>query len=88
MLKLSIEKIDEYLYTLIDSNGKRYNLNIEFYGFVPEVGDIAYLNEKNVIENNLYNYGPINSKYTREDEEDIIKIVHGDNMIYLQRYYG
>ena len=88
MIKLSIENIDEYLYTLTDNNNKRYVLNIEFYEFIPKVGDIIYISEKNLNKNDMYSYGPTGSNYSKEDEEDIIKIVRGKNTIYLQRYYG
>jgi hypothetical protein len=88
MIKLNIERIDEYFYTLIDKGGNRYNLNIEFYNFYPKVGDVIYLSKKNIRKDILYSYGPINSKYTRNNDEDIIKIIHDESIIYLQKYYG
>ena len=88
MLKLIIESINGYNYTLVDNKNNRYKLNIEFYNFIPNIGDIIYLNEKKLSENALYAFGQLNEKYTKREEEDIIKIVHDKNIIYLQRYYG
>ena len=47
MKKVSIEKVDNYDYTLIDLDNNIYELNIEFYSkFKPEIGDTLYMSEK------------------------------------------
>ncbi len=88
MLKLIIENIDEYNYILVDKEKNKYKLNIEFYDFNPNIGDIIYLNKKNLLENVLYAYGPLNDQYTKREDSDLIKIIHADEIVYLQRYYG
>ena len=48
MIKLIIENIDGYNYTLKDNDNNIYNINIEFYDIdeLPKVGDIIYINNK------------------------------------------
>lgn len=88
MKKLIIKNINEYNYTLVDNDNNSHNLNIEFYGFAPDVGDTIYLSEKNLHEGVLYSYGHISDEYTQKDDKDIVKIIHGDDIVYMQRYYG
>ena len=88
MLKLKIFEINNYNYILLDDENKKYNLNIEFYGFIPQVNDLVYIYEKNIKENILYTYGPVGDKYTKNEYEDIIKIERDNKYVYLQRYYG
>lgn len=85
MKKLKVIEINEYLYTLEDSDKKTYIRDIEFYDTKVEVGDYIYADEILINETNIYVYGPIIEK---NNIEDLIKIVHNDKEIYLQRYYG
>ena len=86
MIKVKVTNKDNFLYTLEDkNNNKTYKANIEFYNIEVNEGDIIYISDGVLDENNIYTYGPIQEK---SEIEDIIKIVKEDNEIILQRYYG
>lgn len=88
MKKLKIVKIDNYDYTFVNSNGKNYTLNIEFYcEYKPSIGDIIYFPDDLLKEVNLFAFGDIYDDPNME-ETDMIKVVSGDRQYYLQRYYG
>lgn len=91
MIKLKIIGIEEYNY-ILENNNNTCNLNIEFLGDkIPTINDIIYINEKILKEKNLYVYGPLNSKYSRNinvTEEELIKVITPNEEYYLQRYYG
>lgn len=92
MLKTKVLRIEEYNNYVLECNNKIYNLTIEFLGDkVPKVNDVIYVNDKILEEVNLYTYGPLNSKYSKNinvNEEELIKVVTSDDAYYLQRYYG
>ena len=96
MIKLIIENIDGYNYTLKDNDNNIYNINIEFYDVdvLPKVGDIIYINNKllNKINNNIVSFGKLDGIYGRtitdENDEDVIGLSIQDKIIYLKRYYG
>ena len=96
MIKLIIENINGYNYTLKDNENNYYNLNIEFYDIdeLPKVGDIIYINNKllNKINNNVVSFGKLDGIYGRkitdENDEDVIGVSIHDKVIYLKRYYG
>lgn len=58
--------------------------NIEVYGILRlKVNDYLYMLEETVLEDNLFQFGPlVNSR------DEIIKIVSDKSEYYLQRYYG
>ena len=85
MKKVTVVAKEDYLYTLEDSNKKRYEINIEFYDAKIDVGDVIFVDEKVLQEVNLYAYGPLKGEAR---VEDLIKIVKDNKDIYLQRYYG
>lgn len=91
MIKLLIKKIDGFNYYLCDVNSKNsYNINIEFYSDKPVVGDYLYLSFP-LIKENILNIGPLTSEYGKEiieDDDDLIKLEHDGNIIYLKRLYG
>ena len=88
MRKVKISKIDNYNYTLVDDNNKLYIKNIEFYSnYKPVVGDIIYIDDLVLKEENLYAYDEIYDK-TNYKLEDMVKIVHNDDEYYFQRIYG
>ena len=88
MKKVTITKIDKYNYTLVDENNKLYIKNIEFYSnYKPVVGDVIYLDDSVLNEENLYAYDEIYDK-TNYQLEDMIKIIHNDQEYYFQRKYG
>ena len=96
MIKLIIENIDGYNYTLKDNDNNIYKINIEFYdiGELPKMGDVIYINNKllNKINNNIVSFGKLDGIYGRkikdENDEDIIGVSIKDKVIYLKRYYG
>lgn len=86
MKKVRVKEVqDKYVYVLEDKDGRNYRKNIEFYDTEIHEGDYIYISDDVLKEINLYAYGPI-----QEDAsvEDLIKIIHNDKEIYLQRYYG
>ena len=84
MKKVRVKSIDGYNYVLEDSD-KTYILNIEFYDTEVIVGDYIYISDTVLNEDNVFSFGPINRVCK---DEDIIKLVHNNEEIYLQRYYG
>ena len=87
MRKVIIKEIDEYDYTLID-NDKTYVLNIEFYSkYKPVVGDIIYLADDIIENNNLYAFDEIYDT-SNCNLDDMIKVIHEDKVYYFQRRYG
>ena len=91
MIKLLVKKIDGFNYYLYDVNSKNnYSINIEFYSVKPVVGDYLYLSYP-LVKENILNIGPLISKYGKEiteDDDDLIKLEHDGNIIYLKRLYG
>lgn len=88
MKKLIIQEISNYDYTLIDTNNKKYEINIEFYSkYAPQVNDIIYFDDSILEEENLYAFDEIYDT-TNVSIKDIIKIVHNDKDYYFQRRYG
>lgn len=86
MKKVKVVDIeDEYLLTLEDTIKKIYKKNIEFYDVNISIGDYIYIDDKVLYEDNIYTYGALKNE---AKEEDFIKIVKGDQHVYLQRYYG
>ena len=84
MRKLKVKEINRYDYVLEDIDNV-YTLNIEFYDVEVHVGDYIYISDKTLNEKNVFAFGPINKVCK---DEDIIKLVHNNEEIYLQRYYG
>lgn len=90
MIKLLIKNIEDYNYSLEDSNFNNYLINIEFYSYKPEIGDYIYLN-KNLLEEKILNIGPLTSasgKDVIDGDEDLIILEHNQDKIYLKRLYG
>lgn len=85
MKKVKVIKIDNYVYTLEDSDKLIYKKNFEFYDTDISVGDYIYISDEVLDEENIYTYGPI---IENNDVNDLIKIIHNNKEIYLQRYYG
>lgn len=90
MIKLLIKNIEDYNYSLEDSNFNNYLINIEFYSCKPKIGDYIYLN-KNLLEEKILNIGPLTSasgKDVIDGDEDLIILEHNQDRIYLKRLYG
>ncbi len=64
---------------------KTYVKNIEFVGFIFNVGDYLFLPDEVLDEDNIYTYGKI---VNGKNEKDLIKVVSNDVSYYLERYYG
>ena len=90
MKKVKITNIEANLYTL-QSDSITYELHITFIGDKkPEINDFLYIPSKILTEKNLYTYGPLNSKYSKniDSQEEYIIILTPNEEYYLQRYYG
>lgn len=91
MIKLLVKQIDGFNYYLCDVDSKdSYIINIEFYCEKPVVGDYLYLSYP-LVKENILNIGPLTSKYGKEitdEDDDLIKLEHDGNIIYLKRLYG
>ena len=89
MIKLEKIKTDEYAnYTLKDSNGKKYDVNINFMGIEkPKVGTVIYIQKSVLDENVSLNYGLI-EKGQLESEDELIMISYNNEKKYLERFYG
>lgn len=94
MRELVIKKIESFIYTLQDKNGKEYMLELEFHDLneKPNINDNIFIDDNLLKENILLAFGPIGSKYGKEinilEENEIIKLIINGDTIYLQRYYG
>lgn len=88
MKKVIIKDINDYNYTLVDSEDNVYVKNIEFYtSYKPCVNDVVYIDESILEEVNLYAFDEIYDT-KKAKLEDMIKIVHGDKEYYFQRRFG
>jgi len=92
MIKLVIDNIDGYIYSLISYDNKRYNINMEFYNIEkPEIGNILYLN-KSLLKERILSFDYLDSSYGKDitdpNNKDIIVLVKDNKNIYLKRIYG
>ena len=76
--------MDNYVYTL-ESIDKTYIKNIEFIGFMFNVGDYLFLPDEVLDEDNIYTYGKI---IDGKNEKNLIKVISNGVNYYLERYYG
>ena len=95
MIKLIIENIVEYDYSLKDKDNNKYRFNIQFYDLdnKPKVGDSLFVHEKLLDDvNYVFSFGPIDGEYGRDimssNDSDIVVLVMGNEKIYLKKYYG
>ncbi len=91
MEKLMIAKKENYEYTLKDTDNGEYQLNMEFYNVEkdPEVGDILFMSEKLLQENNaVLSFDTFESEYGRKIEnaldDDIVVLMINEEKIYLK----
>lgn len=88
MKKVVIKEINDYDYTLVDSDNKVYIKNIEFYSeYKPVVGDIIYLDDGILNTTNIYSFDEIYDT-SKVKMEDIIKVISKDKEYYFQRSFG
>ncbi len=64
---------------------KTYIKNIEFVGYIFNVGDVLFLPDEVLEEDNIYTYGKI---VDGKDVKNLIKVVSNGVDYYLERYYG
>ena len=94
MKKVKILKIDNYIYTLIDDDNNKYNLNFEFIDLNKNisVNDDMYINEELLNEKEFYTFGVLSSEFGKEIEseldDDILIIESKEGRVYLKRLYG
>lgn len=90
MVRVKIVDIDGNIYSL-EKDNVIYKVHIFLVSSKKlEIGDTLYILNKILIENNLYTYGDINSKYSKNIylESEYLKVIKEDEEYYLQRYYG
>ena len=84
MVKFKVTNINDYKYTLEQENGQSLVLDIEIFGDLKiQVNDYVYINEATTKENITIIFGPV---YT--DLTELIRVKRGNEIFYLQRYYG
>lgn len=96
MIKLVIDNIEGFVYTLRDENNNVYTSNMEFYYLEnkPSRGDYIFVNGGllKLINNYVLSFGPLESKYGREikdkSDEDYIVLNINNEAIELKRLYG
>lgn len=99
MIKLEIEKIEGYIYTLKDETGKVYSLNLDFFEIEEniKIGDFIFFNEELLNKkydgySTSYTFGNLENKYGKSniliDDIDVIRLITDDKEIYLKRLYG
>ena len=88
MIKLIIKKVSNYNYQFEDELGNNYQLNMEFHGLNKklEIGNIIFMPEQLLKNNDMYTFGPIKEELF--DVDEYIKIIIDNKEYYLQRYYG
>lgn len=88
MIKLIVDNIENYNYTLKDENNNLYELNLEFYDLDKriKIGDTIYLPKQLLNEKGLYSFGVI--KRIDNNLEEYIKLIIDNKQYYLERYYG
>lgn len=85
MIKLYVEKIDDYDYYFSDDKDNEYILNIELYNTIEkiEISDIIY------IDGSLLNINMPLSFELLDNSKDIDFIINKkDKILYFKRVYG
>ena len=86
MIKLYVEKIDDYDYYFSDDKGNKFILNIELYNTIEkiEISDIIY------IDGSLLNINmPLSFELLVDNSNDIDFIINKkDKILYFKRIYG
>lgn len=99
MLTLEIINRKDYLYYLRDENGNKYTLNLEFFDIStqPKAGNMLYINKELLNPkydgySTSYTFGNLDNKFGKDNIQkndiDVIKLLIGDEKIYLKRIYG
>ena len=90
MVKLYVEKIDNYDYYLRDDKSNRYILNIELYNTMEkiEISDIIYIDGSLLNINIPLSFELLNNTNTKVDKKEIMIIKKNNKILYLKRIYG
>ncbi len=90
MIKLYVEKIDNYNYYLKDDKNNNYLLNIELYNTIEkiEISDIIYIDGSLLNINIPLSFELLNNTNTKVDKKEIMIIKKNNKILYLKRIYG
>lgn len=90
MIKLYVEKIDNYNYYLKDDKNNNYLLNIELYNNIEkiEISDIIYIDGSLLNINIPLSFELLNNTNTKVDKKEIMIIKKNNKILYLKRIYG
>lgn len=92
MKKVRVDRIDNYIYCLIDEDNNEYQKHIEFYDldFEVNIGDIIYINEEFLNSNEMYAFGDLRDITGRKvkTSKEMVVIIHDNQEYYLKRLYG
>ena len=90
MIKLYVEKIDNYNYYLKDDKNNNYLLNIELYNTMEkiEISDIIYIDGSLLNINIPLSFELLNNTNTKVDKKEIMIIKKNNKILYLKRIYG
>lgn len=95
MIGLQIIKIENDKYHLLDADGGKYILDIEFYDldFLPSLSDYIYMDKCMLNDGNMFKFGSIMGSYGKNildnnNKKEIVVIKRKNELVYLKRYYG
>ena len=90
MIKLYVEKIDNYNYYLKDDKNNNYLLNIELYNTIEkiEISDIIYIDGSLLNINIPLSFELLNNTNTKVNKKEIMIIKKNNKILYLKRIYG
>ena len=90
MIKLYVEKIDNYNYYLKDDKNNNYLLNIELYNTIEkiEISDIIEIDGSLLNINIPLSFELLNNTNTKVDKKEIMIIKKNNKILYLKRIYG
>ena len=90
MIKLYVEKIDDYDYYFSDDMNNKYILNIELYNTIEkiEISDIIYIDGSLLNINIPLSFELLNDTNTKVDKKEIMIIKKNNKILYLKRIYG
>lgn len=95
MVLLKITNINNYAYTLIDSNNKSYKLIFEFVGNkTPKVDDVIQIDERLIDCNSIEFCQPYRFELSTQspklvfNNKDFIIIKQNDKFLVYERKYG
>lgn len=90
MIKLYVEKIDNYDYYFSDDKDNKYILNIELYNTIEkiEISDIIYIDGSLLNINMPLSFELLNDTNTEVDKKEVMIIKKNNKILYFKRVYG